>query len=44
MLFWGVAPFFIGATEMDEQNVTQRAVGQICDRLKCKISEVFGED
>jgi DNA-binding Xre family transcriptional regulator len=30
--------------EMGEQNVTLKTLEQICDRLKCSISEVFGED
>ena len=30
--------------EMADQNVTLKTLEQICDRLKCSISELFGED
>jgi DNA-binding Xre family transcriptional regulator len=29
---------------MGEQNVTPKTLEQICDRLKCTVTEMFGED
>jgi hypothetical protein len=40
----GCCALFFGAAEKGEQNVTVRMVEQMCDRLKCKISELFGEN
>ncbi len=40
----GISDSTLHRLEMGEQNVTLKTLEQICDRLKCKISEVFGED
>ena len=40
----GISDSTLQRLEMGEQNVTLKTLEQICDRLKCTISEVFGED
>ena len=39
----GLSDSTLHRMEMAEQNVTLKTLEQICDRLKCKISDVFGE-
>ena len=40
----GISDSTLHRLEMADQNVTLKTLEQICDRLKCSISEVFGED
>jgi DNA-binding Xre family transcriptional regulator len=40
----GISDSTLHRMEMGEQNVTLKTLEQICDRLKCKISELFGEE
>ena len=39
----GISDSTLHRMEMAEQNVTLKTLEQICNRLKCKISDVFGE-
>jgi DNA-binding Xre family transcriptional regulator len=39
----GISDSTLHRMEMGEQNVTLKTLERICDRLKCKISELFGE-
>ncbi len=40
----GISDSTLHRMEMGEQNVTLKTLEQICDRLKCKISEIFEDD
>lgn len=40
----GISDSSLHRMELGLQNVTLDTLEQICDRLKCKVSEVFGED
>jgi DNA-binding Xre family transcriptional regulator len=40
----GISDSTLHRMEMGEQNVTLKTLEQICDRLKSKISELFGEE
>jgi DNA-binding Xre family transcriptional regulator len=40
----GISDSTLHRLDLGEQNVTLKTLEQICDRLKCKISEVFGEE
>jgi DNA-binding Xre family transcriptional regulator len=39
----GISDSTLHRMELAQQNVTLKTLEQICDRLKCSISEVFGE-
>jgi DNA-binding Xre family transcriptional regulator len=39
----GISDSTLHRMEMAEQNVTLKTLEQICDRLKCSVSDVFGE-
>jgi len=39
----GISDSTLHRLELGEQNVTLQTLEQICDRLKCSISEIFGE-
>ncbi len=40
----GISDSTLHRMEMGEQNVTLKTLEQICDPLKCSISEMFGEE
>ncbi len=40
----GISDSTLHRMEMGEQNVTLKTLEQICDRLKCTVTEMFGED
>ncbi len=40
----GISDSTLHRMEMGEQNVTLKTLEQICERLKCTISELFGEE
>ncbi len=39
----GISDSTLHRLEMGEQNVTLKTLEQICSRLKCKVSDLFGE-
>ena len=39
----GISDSTLHRMELAQQNVTLKTLEQICDRLKCSISDVFGE-
>ena len=39
----GISDSTLHRMEMGEQNVTLKTPQRICDRVKCEISELFGE-
>jgi DNA-binding Xre family transcriptional regulator len=40
----GISDSTLQRLEIGAQNVTLKTLEQICDRLKCGISEMFGEE
>jgi len=40
----GISDSTLHRLEMADQNVTLKTLEQLCDRLKCGVSELFGED
>ncbi len=40
----GISDSTLHRMEIGEQNVTLKTLEQICERLKCTISELFGEE
>ncbi len=40
----GISDSTLHRLEMGEQNVTLKTLEQICDRLKCRISDIFEEE
>ncbi len=40
----GISDSTLHRMELGEQNVTLKTLEQICDRLKCKVSEMFREE
>ncbi len=40
----GISDSTLHRLELGEQNVTLKTLEQICERLKCSISELFGDD
>jgi DNA-binding Xre family transcriptional regulator len=40
----GISDSTLHRLELGEQNVTLRTLEQICDRLKCGVSDVFGDE
>ncbi len=40
----GLSDSTLHRMELGEQNVTLNTLEQLCDRLKCSISEMFGDD
>ena len=40
----GISDSTLHRLEMGTQNVTLKTLEQLCDRLHCKISELFGEE
>ena len=39
----GISDSTLHRLEMGEQNVTLKTLEQLCERLKCKVSELFEE-
>jgi len=39
----GISDSTLHRLELAEQNITLNTLEQICDRLKCSISDIFGE-
>jgi DNA-binding Xre family transcriptional regulator len=39
----GLSDSTLHRLELGEQNITLDTLEQLCDRLKCSISEIFGE-
>ena len=39
----GISDSTLHRLELAEQNVTLDTLEQICDRLKCRISDIFGK-
>ncbi len=37
----GISDSTLHRMEMGQQNVTLKTLEQICDRLKCKVSQIF---
>ena len=40
----GISDSTLQRLEIGAQNVTLKTLEQICDRLRCRISEMFGEE
>ena len=40
----GISDSTLQRLEMGEQNVTLKTMEQICDRLKCNVADLFGEE
>lgn len=40
----GISDSTLQRLEMGEQNVTLKTLEQLCERLKCSVSELFSED
>lgn len=40
----GISDSTLHRLELGEQNVTLKTLEQICDRLKCRVADVFGEE
>ena len=39
----GISDSTLHRLELGEQNVTLKTLEQLCDKLKCSMSEIFGE-
>jgi DNA-binding Xre family transcriptional regulator len=39
----GISDSTLHRLELGEQNVTLKTLEQICDRLRCKVSDLFGD-
>ena len=40
----GISDSTLQRLEMGEQNVTLKTLEQMCNRLKCTVADMFGED
>lgn len=40
----GISDSTLHRLEMGTQNVTLKTLEQLCDRLKCRVSDLFGEE
>ena len=40
----GISDSTLHRLELGEQNVTLKTLEHICDRLKCKVADLFGQD
>ena len=39
----GISDSTLHRLELGEQNVTLKTLEQLCDKLKCSVGEIFGE-